>query len=300
MKKILILVIALISITSYSQTENLVDLPVIQEKYTAHNKGKFYIFWGGNRETYSTSDIHFSGENYDFVVHNAEASDKPKGYHIDYLNPARMTIPQTNFRMGYFINDHYNISIGLDHMKYVLNQNQTAKVSGYVNLPATDNGAIYNGIYDNTPIDFYTNYTPDNDGNPPPFLTFEHTDGLNYINTEISRVDDISSKLFKSWNSDKVQINVTEGFGAGIVLPKTNTRLLGKDRYDQFHLSGYGISAKAGLNFTFFKHFFIQTELKGGYIEMNNVRTTQFKTDKAEHNFWFLQSIITVGGIFRI
>jgi hypothetical protein len=300
MKKILILVIALISITSYSQTENLVDLPVIQEKYTAHNKGKFYIFWGGNRETYSTSDIHFSGENYDFVVHNAEASDKPKGYHIDYLNPARMTIPQTNFRMGYFINDHYNISIGLDHMKYVLNQNQTAKVSGYVNLPATDNGAIYNGIYDNTPIDFYTNYTPDNDGNPPPFLTFEHTDGLNYINTEISRVDDISSKLFKSWNSDKVQINVTEGFGAGIVLPKTNTRLLGKDRYDQFHLSGYGISAKAGLNFTFFKHFFIQTELKGGYIEMNNVRTTQFKTDKAEHNFWFLQSIITVGGIFKI
>lgn len=300
MKKISTLVIALIGITSFAQTENQVDLPVVKEKYTAHNKGKFYVFWGGNRETYSTSDIHFSGENYDFVVHDAEASDKPKGYHIDYVNPARMTIPQTNFRMGYFINDHYNISIGLDHMKYVFNQNQTANVSGYVNLPATDNGAIYNGIYDNTPVNFYTNYTPDNDGNPPPFLTFEHTDGLNYINTEISRVDDISSKLFKSWNSDKVQINVTEGFGAGIVLPKTNTRLLGKDRYDQFHLSGYGISAKAGLNFTFFKHFFIQTELKGGYIEMNNVRTTQFKTDKAEHNFWFLQSIITVGGIFRI
>ncbi len=300
MKKISTLVIALIGITSFAQTENQVDLPVVQEKYTAHNKGKFYVFWGGNRETYSTSDIHFSGENYDFVVHNAQASDKPKGYHIDYINPARMTIPQTNFRMGYFINDHYNISIGVDHMKYVMNQKQIANVSGYVNLPVTENGAIYNGVYNNTPVDLYANYNPDNDSNPPPFLTFEHTDGLNYINTEISRVDDISSKLFKSWNSDKVQINLTEGFGAGILLPKTNTRLLGKDRYDQFHVSGYGISAKAGLNFTFFKHFFIQTEVKGGFINMNDIRTTQFKSDKAEQHFWFLQSIITVGGIFKI
>ena len=223
MKKISTLVIALIGITSFAQTENQVDLPVVQEKYTAHNKGKFYVFWGGNRETYSTSDIHFSGENYDFVVHNAQASDKPKGYHIDYINPARMTIPQTNFRMGYFVNDHYNISIGVDHMKYVMNQKQIANVSGYVNLPVTENGAIYNGVYNNTPVDLYANYNPDNDSNPPPFLTFEHTDGLNYINTEISRVDDISSKLFKSWNSDKVQINLTEGFGAGILLPKTNT-----------------------------------------------------------------------------
>ncbi len=300
MKKISTLVIALIGITSFAQTENQVDLPVVQEKYTAHNKGKFYVFWGGNRETYSTSDIHFSGENYDFVVHNAQASDKPKGYHIDYINPARMTIPQTNFRMGYFINDHYNISIGVDHMKYVMNQKQIANVSGYVNLPVTENGAIYNGVYNNTPVDLYANYNPDNDSNPPPFLTFEHTDGLNYINTEISRVDDISSKLFKSWNSDKVQINLTEGFGAGILLPKTNTRLLGKDRYDQFHVSGYGISAKAGLNFTFFKHFFIQTEVKGGFINMNDIRTTQYKSDKAQQHFWFLQSIITVGGIFKI
>ena len=300
MKKIFTLVITLISVTTFAQTENLVDLPVSNEKYTAHNKGKFFIYWGGNRETYSTSDIRFSGENYDFVVHNAEAKDKPKGYHIDYINPARMTIPQTNFRLGYFINDYYNISIGVDHMKYVFNQNQIANVSGFVNLPVTDNGSIYNGVYDNTPIDFYTNYSSNDTDTPPPFLTFEHTDGLNYINTEFSRVDDISSKLFKSWNSDKIQINATEGFGAGILLPKTNTRLLGKDRYDEFHISGFGISAKAGLTFTFFKRFFIQTELKGGYIEMNNIRTTQFKTDKAEHNFWFLQSVIAVGGIFKL
>jgi hypothetical protein len=35
---------------------------------------------------------------------------------------------------------------------------------------------------------------------------YEHTDGLNYINTEFSRHDDISS-LFKIQNTDKIQIN---------------------------------------------------------------------------------------------
>jgi hypothetical protein len=131
------------------------------------------------------------------------------------------------------------------------------------------------------------------------FLLFEHTDGLNYVNTEISRVDDIS-KLFKINNTDKIQVNVTEGIGGGFLYPKTNTTLLGKDRYDEFNIAGYGVSAKVGLNVTFFKYFFIQTELKGGYIEMNNIRTTQDKADSAEQNFWFLQRILTVGGIFRI
>jgi hypothetical protein len=112
-------------------------------------------------------------------------------------------------------------------------------------------------------------------------------------------VDDISS-LFKLPNTDKFQINITEGLGAGLLYPKTNTTLLGKDRYDEFNVAGYGLSAKVGLNFTFFKHFFIQTELKGGYIDMNNIRTTKSAADSAEQNFWFFQRVIAIGGIFRI
>ena len=72
-------------------------------KYTAHNKGKMYIFWGGNRESYSSSDIHFKGDDYDFTLYDVEAVDRPVGWHINYINPTMMTIPQTNFRLGYFI-----------------------------------------------------------------------------------------------------------------------------------------------------------------------------------------------------
>jgi hypothetical protein len=270
--------VTIIFIKGYSQNTNQVEA-----KYTDHNKGKIFIFWGGNRESYSKSDIHFKGADYDFTLYDVTAHDKPKGWSIDYINPTRLTIPQTNFRMGYFINNHYNISIGFDHMKYVMFQDKAVNSSGYYpNLGSYGESLPNNQIL----------LTED-------FLIFEHTDGLNYINTEIARVDDLS-KFIGLPNTDKFQINLTEGFGAGILFPRTDATLLGKDRHDEFHVSGYGISAKAGLNFTFYKHFFIQTELKGGYINMPDIRTTNSTTDRASQDFWFFQRIIAIGGIFEI
>lgn len=254
-----------------------------KENYTSHNKGKFFLFWGGNRESFSKSDITFKGENYNFTLNNVAADDKPKGWHLDYINPSRMTIPQTNFKMGYYISDKYNISIGIDHMKYVLRQDVAADYSGFY---------PNQGTYGETLPNNQVLLTED-------FLTFEHTDGLNYIHTEFSRVDDFSNYL-KIKNTDKIQINLTEGIGAGILLPKTNTKLLGKERHDDYHISGYGISAKIGINITFFKYFFIQSELKAGYINMNDIRTTNNSLDKAQQNFFFLQRIIALGGIFKI
>lgn len=277
----LMVVLSFCVFSQYTFSQETVETP---EKYTAHNKGKFYIYWGGNRETYSKSDIHFYGADYDFTIYDVEAHDKPKGWHIDYINPGRMTIPQTNFRLGYYVTDHYNISIGVDHMKYVMFQDKRVDYKGYY-----PNAGSYNEI----PSDTQLTLTED-------FLTFEHTDGLNYVNTEFSRVDDVTGKLFKTWNTDKIQINITEGIGAGLLYPKTNAKVFNKERHDDFHVSGYGLSAKAGLNLTFFKHYFIQTELKGGYINMNDIRTTHESIDRAEQKFWFLQSIITFGGIFRI
>ena len=257
-------------------------------KYTAHNKGKIFIYWGGNRESYSKSDIHFKGPDYDFTLYDVEASDKPKGWSIDYINPARMTIPQTNLRIGYFINDHYNIAIGVDHMKYVMNQKQIVRIGGVVGNSYPDHAGVYLPSGNST-VDL-------SDGS---FLKFEHTDGLNYVHTEFSRIDDIS-KLFRIRNTDKFQMNITEGIGTGLLYPKTNATLLGKERHDDFHISGFGVSAKVGLNFTFFKYFFLQTELKGGYIDLSDIRTTHDSADKASQHFFFLQRIIAFGGIFNI
>jgi hypothetical protein len=258
------------------------------DRYTASNKGKLFVSWGGNRETFTDSDITFKGDEYDFTLSDVTARDKPKGWHIDYINPVNMTIPQTNFKMGYFVSEKYTVSLGLDHMKYVMTQNQSVKIDGTINLAPSEAGSIYNGSYQNESIVLSED-----------FLTFEHTDGLNYIYTEFSRYDDISS-IFKINNTDKFQTNITEGIAAGILYPRTNTSLLQKERYDEFHLAGFGISAHAGLNLTFFKHFFIQGDLKGGYINMSDIRTTNSSADRASQHFFYFQKAIAFGGIFRI
>ena len=59
------------------------------------------------------------------------------------------------------------------------------------------------------------------------FLTFEHTDGLNYVVVKGARIDDIS-RLFGIRNTDILQVNLTEGLGFGALYPKSNTKLLNK------------------------------------------------------------------------
>lgn len=272
-----------LSINAFAQNDT--NIP---EKFTAHNKGKFTISWGGNREKFSKSDITYKGDNYFFMVQDALAHDKPKGWHIDYITPGRMTIPQTNFKVGYFISDHYSVSVGVDHMKYVMTQNQIANVSGEIDYPASHPSSQFNGIYNNTP----TEMTED-------FLMFEHTDGLNYVYTEFARQDDISH-LFGIKNTDKFQVNINEGVGIGALYPKTNTTLMGQTRHDAFHVSGFGTSLKAGINLVLFKYFTIEGDLKGGYINMPDIRTTQSSSDTAKQSFFFVQTIIAFGGTFRI
>jgi hypothetical protein len=274
----LVLFVLCVSLNTFAQDDS-----IKKETYTSHNKGKFTISWGGNRDIYTKSDIHFKGNNYNFVIKNALAHDKPKGWHSDYINPGRMTIPQTNFKLGYFITDKYSVSIGVDHMKYVMTQNQTATITGTI-----DGHPPFNGNYINTP----TVLTKD-------FLMFEHTDGLNYVYSEIGRQDDISH-WFGIKNTDKFQVNFNAGFGLGVLYPKTNTTLMGSERYDQFHVSGYGTSLKAGLNLTVFKYFTIEGVLKGGYINMPDIRTTANTSDAASQEFFFGQTIIAFGGIFKI
>ena len=285
----LLFLFSIIIICGLTQNISAQETQALKSKFTAHNKGKIFVAFGGNRDDYSKSDIHFKGNNFDFTISNAEAHDKPKGWHIDYINPTRFTIPQTNMKFGYFINDHYAIALNIDHMKYIFTQEQTANVTGTINLPASEPGSAYNGTYNNTPIDF-------TDGT---FLKFEHTNGLNYVHPEISRFDDIS-KLFKIRNTNKFQVNITEGFGAGFLYPKTDATVLGKQEHDEFHIAGYGLSAKAGLNFTFFKYFFIQTELKGGYINLPDIQITYDNSDKASQHFLFFETIIYAGAIFKL
>ncbi|MFA9290358.1 MAG: hypothetical protein ACEQSF_03930 [Solirubrobacteraceae bacterium] len=269
-------------------TSNLLTSQIIpslssEEKYTQHNKGKLYVYWGGNRSFFTNSSLRIKGEGYNFVLHDLDSHDRPQGWTTDYINPSRLTIPQNNLRIGYFISDKYNVSFGLDHMKYVMSQNQRARISG--TYPSSYDGVqVIDGIIDLS------------DGK---FIRYENTDGLNYINLEVARVHDLS-KYFGIKNTDKFQVNLTEGVGFGLLFPKTDATLLSKARHDDYNLSGYGTHIKAGLNLTFFKHYFIQGELRGGYINMNDIKVSFDKADVGSQDFFFLQRLVVFGTVWKL
>lgn len=244
-----------------------------------HRAGEMYIYWGWNGGTYSKSDIRFTGTDYDFTLYDVVAKDRQSPFSMrTYFNPAYITIPQYNFRLGVYINEKYDISFGMDHMKYVMRSMQDVLISGSI----ANSGTIYDGTYDKDSI----NLSPD-------FLLFEHTDGLNYENIEIRRSDVLYSK-------PKFRIESRLGGGIGFMLPRTNTTLLNNDRYDEFHLAGYGLGAVAGVHFSFFNHFFLQFELKGGFIHMPDIRTTMYTADRASQHFFYGQAIGVFGANFNL
>lgn len=248
------------------------------------NKGKFFAYWGWNWTSYSDSDIRFKGENYDFTLSDVKARDTPSDFTFSkYFGITNITKPQTNFRLGYFFKENYTISVGVDHMKYVVINNQFVDVNGNINVGNTK----YDGIYTGQQVQLAED-----------FLQLEHTDGLNYINVELKRFDNIDHWF--GLDLKNLQINLTEGFGAGILFPKTDTTLLGMERHDDYHISGWGVSAGVGLNITFLKHFFIQADYKIGYIDMPNVKTSLNPLDSASQSFVFFQNNILIGGRFRL
>lgn len=265
------ILLVFISLYGYSQE------PVTVQ--TSGKKGEFFMYWGYNWDWYSKSDIHFKGEGYDFELKDVKAEDKQADWSFEqYLHPGNITLPQYNLRIGYYFSDHYSVSLGIDHMKYVVTQGQTVKINGTISGTESE----YDGVYNNEDIVIQEG-----------FLEFEHTDGLNYVNAEVRRFDELY------YFNKNIQLNLFGGAGLGALYPRTNTTLINKERYDEFHLAGFGVHGLVGVNFTFFKHFFIQTEFKGGYINMPDIRTTLSSSDSADQSFFFGQYNFNVGGSFN-
>ncbi len=249
-----------------------------QENNFKKNSSNFYMYWGWNRGWFTDSDINFKGDNYDITLNDIKAKDRQSEFGIDpYFNPVKFTIPQYNFRVGYHIKKNVDLSIGIDHMKYVLEQDQQSLINGSIAINSN-----YDGQYSNDTISISED-----------FLKFEHTDGLNYVNLEARNSGIIFE--FKNWS-----IKHLEGIGLGLMIPKTNTTLMGMNRHDDFHFSGYGLSGLIGLKFLFKEKYFIQLESKSGFIHMPNIRTTNSKTDRASQHFFFIQQNIVFGGFFSL
>lgn len=243
----------------------------------APQKGRIEVLWGWNRDAYSASDIRFTGEGYDFTLHGVRASDRPSDISIEYLSPTKLTLPQTNLRINYSIEEHWAVGIAFDHMKYVMAQGQQVGVSG--TLPEIAAQRAQGG-----------SITLDRE-----FLTYEHTDGLNFVNARIERRDRLARL-----NAIRLDIASAAGLSVGALVPRTACRFPGKELSDDYHLSGGGLGLHAGARLTFLGCIVIVAEAHGGRIWMPDVRTTHEARDRASQSFWFFEGAVLVGASIRL
>lgn len=275
-KSIFIALLSLLSLTSFSQQTN--------------KKGSYYITWGYNRSAYANSDIRFVGPGYDFTLLNAEALDFPTPISDfrTYVDPELLSIPQFNFHAGYFIKDNLSISIGWDHMKYVVTDGQTVSVTGFVN-PQTSTPAItvnpaYVGTFNQTPLEL----------DPDKFVHLEHTDGYNYASIEIEHY----KTLFQSKNS-RFAIDWMQGIGIGALVPRSDVYVFGVGKNNYWNLAGGGASLKTGLKFNFSKLLFFETTFKTGATKLWDIRTTGRSVDHAEQAIYFVEIYGALGFILK-
>lgn len=271
----------------------------IGKKVTHSRKGRFFFYWGYNRDGYSKSDIHINGNGYSFSITDVKAHDEQTTLSNTYIGLTSLTTPQYNYRLGYYINNNTFITLGQDHMKYRITK-QATYLTGYINND--NNGGKNIGTYNNTevlvgeagynPTQTITGENSLKDG----FVSnFENCDGLNDISAEIGK----AINLWTAKNG-KQSADATAAIGGGIEMVDTDAKILGytpKHNYGNgktYHLAGYSCSAVIGTEFYFLKNFFLEARLKGGFVNLPDMNTT-IDGGKANQHFWFIEFVGAAG-----
>ncbi len=249
---------------------------------STRKKQNFYLYWGYNRSAYTTSDLRMVGKGYDYTLYDVRAKDKPEEFDPKvYFNIAKISIPQFNIRGGWAINDRLWLSGGYDHMKYVVRNDQTVKISGTIDSSAS---IQYAGTYNQNDIEIKGD-----------FLAFEHTDGLNFISFDLDYV----SPLWQS-NNEKLKLEHHIGLSTGVLFPRTDVRIFDVKGPNIWNLAGIGIAVKSQLRFYIYNHFFIDAVAKAGRINLPKIQTTGIEGDWAQQKFSFIEGFWAIGYRFSI
>lgn len=275
---VFVALVILIPINTFAQEKE-------KQKYSLKNpNGNFYVFWGYNRSAYAKSTIHLKSETYDFTLYDMPAHDMPEKVTVNnYLNPAYITVPQFNARIGFYITDKYVVSTGWDHTKYQTNEAVTTTISGTIDAAASEK---YAGTYDHEPITVYHDS----------LVKIEHSDGLNLIQLNVERHDLLLV-------NKKENLGLSTIIGAGLIFPMpwTNATIFGVNNDDRPHFTGIGISLFGGVKFFFFKRFFLQGLFQTGYLHMPGiVITPKGGNERASQNIKYIQGMVVLGYSFRL
>lgn len=236
-----------------------------------HRTGSVYFSWGYNSEWYTRSNVYVKqgALNNDYEMVQVNARDH-KGWNNKSILRQPVTIPQYNYRLGYYFNEKKGLAfeINFDHTKYLIADNQYIRVKGTYNGAPIDQNILFsenNGFY----------YFLNNGAN---FLLFNIVKRYNVYHTK----------------DRKFVLDLTGKAGIGPVIPHVENRLFGLMNDAGFQFGGWNTGLETALRATFLKYGFLEFSQKVDYARYSNLRVA---SGRARQAFGTYELILSAGFI---
>lgn len=251
--------------TDYADQSKAPKIHLTQQENSVGKKGELYLSWGYNKEWYTPSNLHISQPalGNDYTIKNIYAHDHP-GWNEGLFNRA-LTIPQYNYRLGYFFKDNWAIEINFDHTKYVVADNQLLHAQGIMN---------------NEPVDTFIN-------NRSGFLKYQLNNGANFLLFNLVHRKHLTS-LGKDWFDAAL---LMKG-GVGVVIPHVQNVVDGNANRKGFQFGGFDAGLEAGIRATFFRYAYLEFTNKVLAAQYYNLRVYK---GNAKQFFGCYQMILSIG-----
>ena len=241
-----------------------------QEREKFKHNGAFYISWGYNTEAYTRSTVHVKqdaiGDNYDMI--HVQSHDH-QGWN-DRVFHQQLSIPQYNWRIGYYFNNKHNLGVELnfDHTKYIITEGQSIHFKGTHGHLPLDSNIVFGHA---TGFFYYLN------------------NGANFLLLNITK----RVPLYYS-ASNNLRIDFVGKAGIGPVVPHVENAFFYIPNQPHFQLGGWNTGLEAVLRVTIRRYAFIEFSQKLDYARYSGLKIYE---GTARQNFGTYESILSVGAI---
>lgn len=228
-------------------------------------KGQMYFSWGYNKEWYTQSNIHVRqpGLGNDYTFRNVIGKDKP-GWNEKSIFKQDLSIPQYNYRLGYWFKDNWGFEISFDHTKFQVEQQQLLHVEGTMN---------------HAPVDTYLV----NRGN----LQWQLNNGANFFLFNLVRRIQIPRLQFRNLNASLLMKG-----GVGFMTPHVENTIFGNNNNPGFQFGGLDVGVEAALRFTLFRIAYLEYCNKAVYARYWGLKVYE---GKARQAFGCYEMILNLG-----
>ena len=258
---------------------SLSSFTINAQKSTGSKKGEFYISWGYNTEWFTHSNLKINQPELgnEFTFKNINGHDHP-GWDKGLFSKA-LTIPQYNYRIGYFFGNKKDIGIEInfDHTKFIFTDDQVVHIKGTLNSKPYDSH-----------VRFKQNDFPTADSNSYYFLN----NGANFLLFNI-----VKRWHIKDNKKGTIAIDGLTKFGVGPLVPHVQNKFFDQPQNSpHFQIGGWNTGLEGAIRSTFYKHVYLEFAAKLDYARYSDLKIYK---GTARQAFATAEIILNLGYTFK-